>query len=241
MMARGLLSTVFGHLACAAFVGCSGSGDSASGAASDTTSQVDAAATAGTALDPHVALPTHDCRTDTSTNCISIAGTFDGAPVDVFCNDPHGLQIIVHAGTWGIGCDQLPSGVGIAQLYIPIQEPGPIALTFAPGAKPLSEFNFSTDLDKGSVDLFTSNLSHAEVAGDVVASGSSYRAVSGTLHGTWTDADAASCSGLYGATCRPANLNVTYRSYTRYGTCLGDAECIAPQKCDTVGYFCSSL
>src|SRR5450432_295005 len=51
-----------------------------------------------TALDPSLPTPSHDCRTDTaSQNCISAAGFYDGKPIDVFCNDPDGTDILIHA------------------------------------------------------------------------------------------------------------------------------------------------
>jgi hypothetical protein len=187
-----------------------------------------------TALDPSLPTPSHDCRTDTSTNCISVAGTYNGASVDTFCNMADGTSVVVHAGEWVIGCDE--TNPGFARIYIPIQKPGSFAATGTPDASAPMDFELSADTTT-SVALFTDNLVRASVAGTISTPSSSSRVVTGTFHGDWSTPD-SSCLGLYSSPCAAANVNVTFRTASRYGSCLSDADCTAPQTCDGVGYFC---
>jgi hypothetical protein len=195
---------------------------------------------AGTALDPTLPTPSHDCRTDTSTNCISIAGTYNGVPIDVFCNAPNDLSVIVHAGKWVIGCDHL--NPGFARLYVPIQMPGGFAETATPASKPqVGEgtgmlFEFSADTST-SIELYIDNFVRADLAGTIVVGSAPSRSVSGTFHGDWAT-PGSSCSGLSGGPCAAADLNVTFRIQTRYGSCFSAADCTAPQMCDSVSYLC---
>ncbi|HWZ92799.1 MAG TPA: hypothetical protein VNW92_28230 [Polyangiaceae bacterium] len=193
------------------------------------------AGSAPTALDPALPTPSHDCRTDTGANCISIAGTYTGAPIDIYCNAADDLSVIVQAGKWVIGCDHL--NAGYARLFVPVQKPGSFAETATAGSQPQMEFEFSVDATS-SVALFGSNLVSAELAGAVVATyGGVYRAVSGTFHGSWAAPD-STCSGLYGSACAVADINVTFRIETTSGTCFSDSECPPPETCNMVGYAC---
>jgi hypothetical protein len=208
------------------------------GASSDATSGRDAGpAEAGgpTVLDPSVPTPSHDCRTDTSINCISVAGTYNGNRIDEFCNNPAGLSVIVHAGKWVIGCDNT-NPVGTAVIYVPIQKPGTFSETATAGSSQAMEFEFSADTTT-SIALFTANLVRAELAGTIAAPSATDRVVTGTFHGEWS-MPAAGCQGTYGSPCASANINVTFRTEGRYGSCLSNSDCAAPQTCDSVGFFC---
>ena len=195
-----------------------------------------------TALDPGVPTPTHDCRTDTSSNCISIAGTYNGAPIDLFCNAADDLSVIVHAGKWVIGCDHLSPG--FARLYVPVQKPGNFTESATPASKPqVGEgagmlFEFSADT-MTSVLLYIPNFVRADLVGSVVVASSPYRTVSGTFHGDWATPD-ASCAALSGSPCAAADVNVTFRISTKYGSCFSDGDCTSPETCDSVGYYCHS-
>jgi hypothetical protein len=196
----------------------------------------------GTALDPAVPTPHHDCRTDSSSNCISVAGTYNGAAIDTFCNSTSDLSVIVHAGKWVIGCDHM--NPGFARLYVPIQKPGSFAESATPATKPtVGEgagmlFEFSADT-MTSVMLYTPNFVRADLAGSVVVGSAPYRTVSGTLHGEWTT-PAASCAALSSSPCASANINVTFRISTQYGSCFSNADCTSPQTCDSVADYCHS-
>jgi hypothetical protein len=188
-----------------------------------------------TALDPSLPTPSHDCRTDTtSPNCISAAGFYDGKPIDVFCNDPDGTDVTIHAGKWVIGCDH--ASPLLAELDVPIQEPGPFSETDTPDASVPMEFEFSDDT-MTTVALFAQNLVRVDLQGSVT--GGSSRTVSGTLHGEWsTVLDGGFCESLYGGACGSAEINVTFRLVSEYGTCLSDADCTAPKTCAGVSYDC---
>jgi hypothetical protein len=192
-----------------------------------------------TALDPSLPTPSHDCRTDTSQNCISAAGFYDGKPIDVFCNDPNGTDVTIHAGKWVIGCDHPNYDAGsalFAELDVPIQEPGPFSETDTPDASAPMEFEFSDDL-MTTVALFAQNLVRVDLQGTVT--GGSSRTVSGTLHGEWsTVPDGGFCQSLSGSACGSADINVTFRLVSQYGTCLTDADCTAPKTCAAVSYDC---
>ena len=190
--------------------------------------------TALTALDPNVPTPSHDCRTDTGENCISIAGTYGGTAIDIYCNAVAALQTVVHAGKWVIGCDDMNGG--FARLYVPIQGPGSFAETATAASQPSMQFEFSTG-GSSSVTLFASNLVTAELMGEVVVVSAPYREVSGTFHAVWATPD-SSCSALSGSTCAVSNINVTFRIMTNYGSCFGNTDCTPPQTCNMVGYYC---
>jgi hypothetical protein len=188
-----------------------------------------------TALDPSLPTPSHDCRTDTtSPNCISAAGFYDGKPIDAFCNDPDGTDVTIHAGKWVIGCDD--ANPLLAELDVPIQEPGPFSETDTPDASVGMEFEFSDDT-MTTVALFAQNLVRVDLQGSVT--GGSSRTVSGTLHGEWsTVLDGGFCQSLSGSACGSAEINVTFRLVSEYGTCLSDADCTAPKTCAGVSYDC---
>jgi hypothetical protein len=182
--------------------------------------------------------PSHDCSTDTSDNCIAIAGAYNGKAIDVFCDAADGTSVLVHAGKWVVGCDNM--NPGFARLRIPIQEPGPFMEVAALDAGAPMEFEFSADTST-SVALFAGNLQDAELAGNVAATGTAaypYRTVTGTLRGAWAT-PSSSCLSLSGGTCVATEINVNFRLMSRYGTCLSSTECTSPQTCDSVGYYCN--
>jgi len=188
-----------------------------------------------TALDPTLPTPSHDCRTDTSSdNCISIAGTYQGAAIDVYCNVDD-LAVAVHGGEWVIGCDHL--GYGFARLYVPIQMPGTFAETVTPGSAPKMEFELSVGDGTTSVFLLASNLIGAKLAGSVDIVSGKYRTVSGTFHGAWGKPD-ATCSAFTGTTCAVTDINVSFRIYTYYGSCFSDNDCAAGLTCDPIARSC---
>lgn len=221
----------FGHDA-GSDAGAGGGADGAAGGGTGGDAAADAAA-APTAFDPTVPVPSHDCRTDPSVNCISYAGTYDGMSVDSYCDKPDGTSVTIHAGEWVIGCDTTSQGTAV--LYVPIQKVGAITGTATAGSASGMDFEFSADATT-EIALFTSNLVHAAMVGTIAAS-SPGRVVTGTFHGQWST-PASGCSGPYGATCAAADVNVTFREASRYGTCLSDADCTAPATCDSAGYYC---
>jgi hypothetical protein len=196
-----------------------------------------------TALDPTVTVPSHDCHADTSANCISIAGVYNGLPIDVFCNQTGDLGIIVHAGKWVIGCNHL--NPGFARLYVPIQQPGSVGETawyWLPphiGEQPGMGFEFSVDTTT-SVALFSGNLERADLADTIALAGAPYRIVSGTFHGVWAT-PGSPCYGLLGSACAAADINVTFRIKTNFGSCFGDEDCTPPKTCDSVARRCSEV
>jgi hypothetical protein len=196
---------------------------------------VDAAPEAGpTAFNPDVTIPSHDCRRDTSVNCISYAGTYNGVAIDGFCNSADGTSVIVHAGQWVIGCDD--TNPGFARLYVPIAMPGPIAETDTPDASAPMAFEFSADTTTSDA-LFTNNLVGASLLGTIAAPNSSERIVSGTFYVQWSTPN-SSCEGTYGSLCAEANLNVTFREDSMYGTCFSDSDCPSGETCDSVASYC---
>jgi hypothetical protein len=211
-----------------------GAGNHADGGAHDAAAGVEAGPPPGpTAFDTAVAIPSHDCRTDAAVNCISYAGTYDGNPIDSFCNMADGTDVTIHAGEWVIGCDT--TSLGLARIYIPIQKVGSISGTATAGSASGMDFEFSAD-STTSIALFSTSLVHATMVGTIAAS-SPGRVVTGTFHGQWGTPD-SSCSGLYGVPCAAADINVTFREASMYGTCLSDADCTAPATCDSVAYYC---
>jgi hypothetical protein len=202
-------------------------------------------ATAGTpseVLDPDLPVPAHDCRADTE-NCVSLAGTFDGMAVDVVTDPDQCGGGGVHAGKWAIGCDWLGRASNVhVVLDIPITPPGSFSGSMGPGDAAIGDFQFTATGANTSVALFGDNLVSAEIAGTVVADGSPgtpSRIISGTFHGVWGTPD-SSCKGASGTACGTAELNVTFRSHTTFGTCFADAECESPEVCDMVAYYCTS-
>jgi hypothetical protein len=225
------------HALALATVACSSSGDGSApagpGAGGGAGAGNDASSgdTGGT-----IPTPSHDWRVDTSDNCISIAGTYNGKAIDLFCNATNDIGVAITQGKWVIGCRNL--NPGLALLNVPIQKPGSIAETATAGSKPQMAFQFSADTSS-SVAMFTNNLVRADLAGTIVVdSFPSYRLVSGTLQGTWATPD-SSCLGPSGSLCAPANLNVIFRLRSRYGNCLSDADCMPPQICRPVSYDCA--
>lgn len=190
------------------------------------------------ATSPSLPMPTHDCRADTHENCISIAGFYEGVPIDVFCNETAAVQTAVHAGKWVIGCDSL--GSGLARIYVPIQTPGTLAETVAAGTASRSEFEFAANGTDSSVTLFAGNFVSAELRGGVVVTSAPYRVVSGTFHALWSTPDSA-CTAFAGSRCAEARLNVTFRLSTRYGSCFSNSDCKAPLTCNLVGYACYNM
>jgi hypothetical protein len=221
-----------------ATVACSSSGDGSppagpgAGGGAGAGNDASSGDTGGT-----IPTPSHDCRVDTSDNCISIAGTYDGKAIDLFCNATNDMGVAVTEGKWVIGCRNL--NPGLALLNVPIQKPGPIAETATAGSKPRMAFQFSAGTSS-SVAMFTNNLVRADLAGTIVVDPyPSYRLVSGTLQGTWATPD-SSCLGLAGSLCGQANLSVIFRLRSRYGNCLSDADCTPPQICRPVSYDCAA-
>jgi hypothetical protein len=188
-------------------------------------------------LNPNLPTPSHDCRTDTGhANCISIAGTFAGTPIDEFCNNPNDLSVIVHSGEWVIGCDHLMPG--FARLYIPIKKPSTLSETASKGQKAQMEFEYGDDA--ASLSLDTANFVSAELGGSIALDQyPGYRIVSGTFHGTWTKPDSA-CLAFYSLPCAAADINVTFRINSEYGTCFDNSECTAPLVCTPGAYRCYS-
>ena len=205
-----------------ATVACSSSAPAEPGAGSGAGNDASSGDTGGT-----IPMPGHDCRVDdTSDNCISVAGTYDGKAIDLFCNAADGMDVTITEGKWVIGCEHLNPGVAL--LNVPIQKPGPIAETGTATSRSRMAFEFSADTSS-SVAMFTNNLVRADLAGTIVVDAyPSYRLVSGTLRGTWAPPN-GSCLGAYGSLCASADLNVIFRLRSRYGNCLSDADCTPPQ------------
>jgi hypothetical protein len=190
------------------------------------------------AFDESQPTPGHDCRSDTSANCISAAGTYNGVSLDEYCDTPSDLGVTIQAGKWAMGCNSL--GPGFGRFFIPIREPGAFVETATAGSKPQTEFEFSADstvVNQSAVALFSSNLVCAQIAGTVAVVSGPYRSISGTFHGEWTT-PGPGCNGPYGSPCAPTNINVTFRMQTTYGNCLTNADCPSGQTCEAVAYTC---
>ena len=144
-----------------ATVACSSSAPAGPGAGSGAGNDASSGDTGGT-----IPMPGHDCRVDdTSDNCISVAGTYDGKAIDLFCNAADGMDVTITEGKWVIGCEHLNPGVAL--LNVPIQKPGPIAETGTATSRSRMAFEFSADTSS-SVAMFTNNLVRADLAGTIV-------------------------------------------------------------------------
>lgn len=218
--------------------GTSGAADDEGSAAGAAGREESAEAGASSVLDPNLPTPSRDCRAAGTEDCLSIAGTYDGEAVDeAFDTDTCGSGG-VHAGNWVIGCDHVGS-LGRVVLDVPIVRPGAFKLALAPAtAKPV-DFQYTSANLTGVVALFAGNFVRAQVEGTVVVSSTSseYRVVSGTFHGVWNAPD-SSCVSLAGIACASAELNVTFRLTTRFGSCFADGECMPPLTCDMIGFAC---
>ncbi len=188
-------------------------------------------------LDPGLPTPSHDCRTDTTGDCVSLAGTYDGMPVDEVILEADCSGAAVHAGKWPIACDRVGGDPNARVLLdVPIVRPGSYYLAISPDDRAGVDFQYTVDFTN-TIALFAGNLVSAELAYTVVVTSAPYRTVSGTFHGIWSDPDSA-CLSLGSSACGTAELNVTFRSSTRYGSCFDDTECVAPATCDPVGLIC---
>ena len=217
--------------------GASGGGASGSSSASG-----GSAGAAITAFDPKVAIPTHDCRTDTThKNCISLAGTFDGKPFDTFCNAPDDLSSIIYAGAWELGCEHKKSPAdGYQVLYVTVRRPSELVEAFMPANNP----NFRLIYIPAGMTQSTMGVSSgdpnrvsAQLESNIAPVSSTYRLVTGTLHSSWSAPD-SKCLSYFSAGCASADINVTFRLETDYGNCLDDSDCVAPKTCDKVAYTC---
>jgi len=216
--------------------GGAGKGSSNGGAGS-------AAGTPAEVFDPDLPVPTHDCRTDTSKDCVSLAGTFEGTPIDLFTESEKCGAGGVHSGKWVIGCDHV--GINSADVHVvldvPIIRPGSFSASMQPGDAAFADFQFYAVGFNKTVALFAGNLVSAQIAGTVVADDSSptypYRVVSGTFHGVWGTPE-TSCLSVGSTACATAELNVTFSSRTQYGTCFAATDCTLPETCDMVGLYC---
>jgi|GEM_PF-3157902 len=194
------------------------------------------AVSSGGPFDPTVAIPSHDCRSDTGANCISVAGNYNGADIDVYCNPTSDVSVTIHAGKWVIGCDHLMPG--FARIDIEVAPPGNFSEQMSAGSKPATEFEFSTGATPNSaVALSNPNLAEAEVAGTITAMPGNHRVVSGTFHGKWSP-PLSTCKSLSSSACVEATLNVTFRLNSSYGYCFSNDDCVAPLTCDPIAFAC---
>jgi hypothetical protein len=184
-------------------------------------------------LDPSVLLPSHDCLNATS-DCFAIAGAYGGAPLDTYCDSSGLLGVGTRSGKWTIGCKLQNSNM--VELDVAIQRPGAFSETLRAGSASTAEFQFAAVFN--SVTFFAENFERAELAGSVVTTpGSEYRVISGTFHGVW-GAPESSCRALGGTECVAAELNVTFRVETRFGSCFSSADCAAPMTCNPIALAC---
>jgi hypothetical protein len=231
--------------------GAAGNSPSAGGEAGNSAGMAGDAGSRTDVLDPNLPIPSYDCRTDTGHDCVSVAGTVDGMSIDLSGDtEPCGAGG-VHAGKWVIGCDRLGSGKAAVdvQLDVPIMKAGSFSGSMAgPGDARFADFYFTIGTTSptggtNTVALFADNMLGAQIEGTVVADDTfpdyPYRIVSGTLHGVWGPPD-DSCRSYASTTCATAELNITFRSKTQYGTCLSASECTPPKTCDSVGAYCVS-
>jgi len=189
-------------------------------------------------LDPNLAVPAHDCRADPGPDgCVSVAGVYDGMMIDQYIDAATCRDGGTHAGKWVIGCGDISDGPVV--LDVPMVPPGPISASAGPDDPPIAVFYFLVDGTTDSVALFADNLVTSEIEGTVVVTNQPYRVVSGTFHAVWSQPE-STCQSLFGGQCATAELNVTFRSRTSFGSCFSDIECTAPQICDPAGLFCRS-
>jgi hypothetical protein len=207
-------------------------------AAGDAGSAGSAEAGASSVLDPNLPAPSRDCRAAGSGDCLSIAGTYEGKSVDEAFDTETCGSGGVKAGKWGIGCDHVTSD-GRVVLDVPIVRPGTFARALTPASSRDLDFQYVPATANGVVALFAGNFVRAELEGTVVVTSTSseYRVVSGTFHGVWSEPD-SSCVSLAGIACASAELNVTFRLTTRFGSCFNDGECTPPLTCNMVGFAC---
>jgi len=189
-------------------------------------------------LDPDLPTPSRDCRAADSGDCLSVAGIYEGKSVDEAFDTRTCGSGGVKSGKWAIGCDHVTS-TGRVVLDVPITRPGEFNLALTPANATSLDFQYLPATATGVVTLFAGNFVRAEVEGTVVvtSASSAYRVVSGTFHGVWSTPD-GSCKSLAGAACASAELNVTFRLSTRYGSCFDDSECTPPLTCDMIGFAC---
>ena len=222
--------------------GSGGTSSAADGGVGTTAGDADtggsAEAGASGVLDPILPTPSRDCRGEDSGDCLSIAGIYEGKPVDEAFDTTTCGSGGVKAGKWSVGCNRIDSK-GRVVLDLPIVRPGSFNLALTPANAKTIDFQYVTATSTGVVALFASNFVRAELQGTVVVTSpaSEYRAVSGTFHGVWSAPD-SSCVSLAGIACASAELNVTFRLTTRYGSCFDDSECTPPLTCDMVGFAC---
>ena len=218
--------------------GTSGAAEGGVSAAGAAGREASAEAGAGSVLEPNLPTPSRDCRAAGTEDCLSIAGTYDGKAVDEAFDTATCGSGGVHAGRWVIGCDHINSK-GRVVLDVPIVHPGAFKLALVPATAKQLDFQYTSATATGVVALFAGNFVRAEVEGTVVVSSASseYRVVSGTFHGVWNAPD-SSCVSLAGIACASAELNVTFRLTTRFGSCFADGECTPPLTCDMVGFAC---
>lgn len=197
-----------------------------------------AEAGASSVLDPLLPAPSRDCRGADSGDCLSVAGIYEGKPVDEAFDTQTCGSGGVKAGKWGIGCNRIDSK-GRVVLDVPIVRPGTFNLALTPANAKTVDFQYVPAASTGVVALFAGNFVRAELEGTVVVTSASseYRVVSGTFHGVWSAPD-SSCVSLAGTACSSAELNVTFRLRTRFGSCFDDSECTPPLTCDMVGFAC---
>ena len=193
---------------------------------------------AGGVLDPNLGVPSHDCREDPGPDgCVSVKGVYDGMAIDQYINAADCRDGGTHAGKWVIGCGDFSDGP--LMLDVPMVPPGPFSGSAGPNDPPVVVFYFVVDGATDSVTEFADNLVSSEIEGTVVVTNQPYRVVSGTFHAVWSPPE-STCQSLFGGQCATAELNVTFRSRTTFGSCFSDTECTAPEICDPVGLFCTS-
>lgn len=235
-------------LGCTAIV-CAACGSS-DGVSSDTTSSgtggVGGGAPSGTGGAPpsvppvfsaSVATPSKDCRTEQVAKvCISVAGTWNGAPVDVACTTDTSPNY--NSGySWSMGCQAGTHGLSVNISYGPQGGPSFVLSSrtfdykFVPHDAPRDT---SVQLSEGappsasdpSVYPGSSNFISAEVAGAVtVDTVTHFDTLTGTFTTAWgpvTDPTSREFS---------AELNGTFFSVQYWHPCSTAADCATGRQC----------
>jgi len=198
------------------------------------------AAPSGPVVNPAVAMPSRDCRLESSdNNCLSMAGTLGGVSIDQFCATASGVSSLV-LGAWVFGCDNM-KGYDLSG-RLKTRRPGPFSevIELHTATKAFELGIASTDgATKPSADTEDRHLVRAELAGTATRNADTDIEISGTFHALWM-APEPNCTSYDGGVCAAAEINGTFRTLERFGTCIDNTDCPG-STCEMAGHSCVKL
>lgn len=176
-----------------------------------------------------IAVPSKDCRTEqTAKSCISLAGTWNGAQIDISCTLPRDPNFSF-ASSWTTACS---TGTMSPSVTIPYDATGTYDYSLTPNSSRSAALQINegdpkkpaaTDRDD---DVTSANFISAEIAGTVTKDATTHL---DTLRGTFTATWGPPKTGSDGTV--PATLNGTFSSEQYMHPCKADGECASGRRC----------